>query len=80
MDDILSRLAGAHWSVWGFLGAGLFLFAYGMWSQKRYQPGNPPLISPPYVMITGLVMAFVAGAEIVSLIIGSGWSSPLSGR
>lgn len=66
--------------VWGVLGFGLLLFAYGLWSQKRYVPGDPPIISPPYVMITGLILMLVAGAEIVSLILGTSWESPYRGR
>lgn len=56
----------------------LVIFARSLWKQKKYVPGNPPLISPIYIQITALIIFLVLTSNLIVVLTGSSWQSPFS--
>lgn len=60
--------------ILGAVGFGLIVISFLM--DKRARPGEPFLISPIYVQITGAVLLIVLAAELVALLTGASWTPP----
>ncbi|NVJ98732.1 MAG: hypothetical protein HWE25_11300 [Alphaproteobacteria bacterium] len=56
--------------------AGLALWAYGFWREKKKQLGHVPILSPFAYQFLGLIVTLVMAANLVALLTGVEWKSP----
>lgn len=78
--SILERLIEVPVAAWIFFALGAVMAVYGWYQDKHRVPGNPSLIPPVLIMLTGFVFLFVASAELFSTLTGVTWTPPSRNR
>lgn len=60
----------------GGLAAGIALWLFGYWREKKKVLGQVPLLSPFAIQFIGLIIALVMAANLFALLTGVEWKSP----
>ena len=65
-------------SIYALIGmtAGVALWGFGFWREKRAQIGKVPIVPPHFIQFLGLMVFLVFAAEFVSAVTGVSWKSP----
>lgn len=58
------------------MGAGVAMWSFGFWREKRSQIGKVPIVPPHLIQFLGLMVFLVFAADFVAAVTGVTWTSP----
>lgn len=65
-------------SIYAFIGmvAGVVIWLFGRWREKRALLGIVPMVPHFYIQLTGLIVFLVFAADFIAAVTGVTWTSP----